>query len=200
MQSDGYYVNELVNGSYGGGNTRWLKDQAASFFGSIDNIKWAKAVMLFYDRYQPGWDDRNNWGDQYFFFRAAQLFKQYSFPLPDDVSSCVKVRDFLAAMGKERENAMYKKASGDDTGGNIDLNIINGMQSYVENININRSCTLYLTNMQQQQQVQTLTQVTDAAMASPEGTGNNSSRYVTWFIYGIAVLIVAAVIIKFIKH
>jgi hypothetical protein len=191
-------LKSALDVSYGGGTQDWMKQLANPFFGDLNNLRFARAVMDFFSRTLPAQDSHNHWDDQYRFYISCYYFKQFNFPIDNtDQANCQLFKGLQTAVNTAIEDA--DKANANGTGSGVIYQYrseaLTAIKEYINTAFATLSCDFYLTQNQQQQQLDILSQATEKAAKT--GTTTN---YTTYIIYAVIAIIVIMVIVKIFKH
>lgn len=183
----------------------WLGPDGVGFFNNNSNLTYAKDVMAFFNRVIPKytgistnislWKGTNAAKDFAFdchrFLSACKYFKLFGFPMQENKGNCQLMKDTVSVINNEKENVLQKR-SGD--WGEQEMSVLNSMKTYLEQQQAKLSCNLYLTQSEQQYQIDTMTKVTDAAISSPKSS--QDTAVTKYAIYGVIAVIVIMIFIK----
>lgn len=185
----------------------WLRDAAIPFFNDINNVAKAKDVMLFYNREIPTIDHHVNLKnsfihglpivadftlDCYFFFAACKYFKQFNFPIQNLQSNCGLMKDLITVINNEKESVLQRGATKWEK---KEILVLNNMKTAIELQMSNLNCNLYLTQTEQQYQIDSVTKVAEQSINS----NSQKTDYTNYAIYGIIAIIVIVIFIKMVK-
>lgn len=163
-------------------------------------MKWAKAVMCYYDRDIPvrssgkKWDDRD---DLYFFDAAVKTFKKFNFQYKYTNADCYVLKESLIAIDNERTNlAQLRAANGIGTGEEgIYLSLYKDIQSNIENALARLKCSEYISNTEEQQAADSLLSQLKGAK---ELTGQTDKTAI-YLAIGVIVLIAGVAVYFMVK-
>lgn len=189
-------------------NTKYPTDQALStalinsYSGSaLPGISWphdptmmkyARAVMCYYNRDRPGpsngskWDSRS---DLFFFDAAVKYFKKFNYKYKYTNTDCYTLRDMSQGIDNERTSILQQRSAGSFGTGEegVYLTILKDLQSNIDNASASLSCTNYINTTEQQQSADLLQNQLEKAKTL---TGDDKTA--TYVVIGVIFLIVAA--------
>lgn len=171
----------------------WLV-AGVDFFSSTSNLIYAKEVMKFFNRGLPqlNINDITSFAlDCQSFYSACRYFKLMGFPFQDIQGNCQLIKDTITVINTEKENVYNTSPS---KWGNEEQRVLNSMKTYLEQQQAKLSCNLYLTQSEQQYQIDTMTKVTDAAISSPKSS--QDTAVTKYAIYGVIAVIIIMIFIK----
>lgn len=198
--TDKQLSDELVNRYSNQVESALSSSTTIDWFGNIDNMRWVRAVMNYYERGIPETHKVINFyffydkQDAYWFLWAAQFFKKYNFPFiaatPD---KCTLINDVVKTVDSHKESVLQTET---DWVLNKLLGILNDIRNELTLRYNTMACSTILTQQQQQQQLNILESVTDKAIQQEEG----KKDYSQYAVYAIVAIIVIVVFIKIIKR
>lgn len=155
-------------------------------------MKWARAVMCYYNRDRPGPSNGSKWADRadlFFFDAAVKYFKKFSYKYQYSNADCYVLTDMSTGIDNERASILQQRAAGSFGTGEegVYLGILKDLQSNIDNTMASLSCTNYIATNQQQQSADLLqNQLQEAATLS------GSDKTATYVVIGVIVLIIGA--------
>lgn len=153
-------------------------------------MKWARAVMCYYDRDRPGPNDGSKWADRadlFFFDAAVKYFKKFNYQYQYKNADCYILKESNTAIDNERTNILQQRAANSFGTGEegVYLQLLKDLQNNIDNTLAQLSCTEYIANTEQSQAEQSLqTQLQQAT------TLTSTDKTATYVVIGTIVLIV----------
>lgn len=192
--SDKFLSDALVN-SYAGSAYTGGRDWASD----LTMMKWARAVMDYYNRDVPGRTDGKHWSDRsdlFFFDAAVKYFKKFNYHYKYTVADCEMLKEQLPAIDAEVTSVYNRRAAGAFGTGEQGhfLTVLADLKQKISQSMAELNCDQYLTNQENNQILDTQFQQIQQAQSLVKS--DKTGTYVVYGMIGIIVIVTVIFIIK----
>lgn len=163
----------------------------------LEMMKWARAVMDYYNRGIPNRADGSKWSaraDLVFFAFAVNYFRKFNYRYTYTQADCQMLKEMIPAVDSEIQSVYAKRASGTFGEGEEgeSVQILSDLKQHFTTWMAQLSCDQYLTNAENQDVLNTQFQQIKQAQSLTKT--NNTTTYV---VYGMiaAVLLVTGILL-----
>lgn len=174
--------------------------QGVSWVKDLSMMKYARAVMCYYNRGVPGRNNGSKWADRadlFFFDAAVKYFQKYNYAFQYTQMDCSMLKSMLTAIDAERTNVTQLRVTGSLGTGEEGtyLGILKDLESVANNNISSLNCDVYLDQQQQQnisdQSINNFQKVNDLTK-----TTDNTLKYVILGMIGLVVVIALTILLK----